>query len=140
MAGCHVMVEDVAEILVRPATVSDARQIARVHIASWREAYADVIADEYLEHLDVAAREEEWRSTLADLDRSASVWVAQEDDEVLGFASLGPSRDEDADRTTVEIYTIYLEPSAWGRGVARELMRTVAGRIRTSVTSSTMTR
>ena len=42
------MVEDVAEVLVRPATVSDARQIARVHIASWREAYADVMADEYL--------------------------------------------------------------------------------------------
>jgi len=119
------MVEDVTEVLIRPATVSDARQIARVHIASWREAYADVIADVYLAHLDVAAREEEWRAVLADLDRSTSVWVAQEDDEVLGFASLGPSRDEDADRTTVEIYTIYLEPSAWGRGVARELMRTV---------------
>src|SRR5665647_1498523 len=121
MAGCRVMVEDVTEVLIRPATVSDARQIARVHIASWREAYADVIADVYLAHLDVAAREEEWRAVL---DRSTSVCVAQEDDEVLGFASLGPSRDEDADRTTVEIYTIYLEPSAWGRGVARELMRT----------------
>ena len=128
------MVEDVAEVLVRPATVSDARQIARVHIASWREAYADVIAGEYLEHLDIAAREEEWRATLADLDRSASVWVAQEEDEVLGFASLGPSRDEDADRTTVQIYTIYLEPSAWGRGVARELMRAVLAGVRKGAT------
>src|SRR5665647_3595767 len=53
MAGCRVMVEDVTEVLIRPATVSDARQIARVHIASWREAYADVIADVYLAHLDV---------------------------------------------------------------------------------------
>src|SRR5665647_2352531 len=74
MAGCRVMVEDVTEVLIRPATVSDARQIARVHIASWREAYADVIADVYLAHLDVAAREEEWRAVLADLDRSTSVW------------------------------------------------------------------
>src|SRR5450756_2608284 len=99
MAGCRVMVEDDAEVLVRPATVSDAKQIARVHITSWREAYADAIAQEYLQPLAVAPREEEWRATLADLDRSASVWVAQEDDKVLGFASLGPSRDEDADRT-----------------------------------------
>src|SRR5665647_2328590 len=39
MAGCRVMVEDVTEVLIRPATVSDARQIARVHIASWREVH-----------------------------------------------------------------------------------------------------
>src|SRR5665647_358554 len=107
MAGCRVMVEDVTEVLIRPATVSDARQIARVHIASWREAYADVIADVYLAHLDVAAREEEWRGVLADLDRSTSVCVAQEDDEVLVFASLGLILFYFADPTTAEIYTIY---------------------------------
>ncbi len=119
------MVEDVVEVLIRPATVQDAEPIARVHIASWREAYSGVVAEEYLGELDVTERAREWQAVIADLDRGTSVWVAQEGDDVLGFASLGPSRDEDAERTTVEIYTIYLEPSAWGRGVARELMRTV---------------
>ncbi len=119
------MVEDVAEIAIRTASVADAERIAAVHIASWREAYADVVPQEYLDSLDHAARTEQWRETFTYLDRGTSVWVAEEEREVLGFASLGPSRDEDADRTTMEIYTIYLEPSAWGRGVARELMRTV---------------
>ena len=119
------MVEDVAEIGIRTASVDDAEQIAAVHIASWREAYADVVPQSYLDSLDHASRTEEWREVFADLDRGTSVWVAEEEGEVLGFASLGPSRDEDADRTTMEIYAIYLEPSAWGRGVARELMRTV---------------
>ena len=55
------------------------------------------------------------------------VWVALDDEDarITGFASVGPSRDEDADRTTLEIYTIYLEPSVWGHGVARDLMRTI---------------
>jgi ribosomal protein S18 acetylase RimI-like enzyme len=119
------MVEDVAEILIRPASVEDAERIAAVHIASWREAYADVVPQDYLDSLDLASRTERWREVFSNLDRGTSVWVAEEEGEVLGFASLGPSRDEDADRTTMEIYTIYLEPSAWGRGVARELMRTV---------------
>lgn len=119
------MVDDVAEILIRPASEADAEQIAAVHIASWREAYTDVVPQEYLDGLDVASRTERWREHFAGLDHATSVWVAQEAEEVLGFASLGPSRDEDADRTTMEIYSIYLEPSAWGRGVARELMRTV---------------
>ena len=119
------MVDDVAEIGIRSASEADAEQIAAVHIASWREAYADIVPKEYLDGLDVAARTERWREHFAGLDHASSIWVAHEGDEVLGFASLGPSRDEDADRTTMEIYSIYLEPSAWGRGVARELMRTV---------------
>lgn len=119
------MVEDVTEVLIRPATVRDAERIAHVHVTSWREAYSDVLPSEVLAHLDEGKRTEQWREILTDLDRGTSVWVAEEEDAVLGFASLGPSRDEDADRTTLEIYTIYLEPSAWGHGVARELMRTV---------------
>lgn len=119
------MVEDTLEVLIRAATASDAAQIARVHVDSWREAYADVIPAEYLDSIDVAERAETWRERLAGPSRGLSIWVAEEGAEVLGFACLGPSRDEDADRSTLEIYAIYLEPSAWGRGVARELMRTV---------------
>lgn len=119
------MVEDVTEVLIRPATVEDAEQIARVHLASWREAYTGVVPQEYLDRLDEAERAAQWREQLANLDRTVTVWVASEADQVLGFASLGPSRDEDAERETLEIYTIYLEPSEWGRGVARELMRNV---------------
>lgn len=120
-----VMVEDTLEVLIRSATVDDADPIARVHVESWREAYTGVVPADYLAALDVDRRGEEWRTRLSDLGRGEHVWVAQEGDEVLGFASLGPSRDEDADRATLEIPAIYLEPSAWGRGVARELMRTV---------------
>lgn len=119
------MVEDVIEVVVRPATRDDADEIARVHIASWRQAYSGVVPDDYLAQLDASTRAEAWRSLLDDAARGMWVWVAVEDDHVLGFASLGASRDEDADRSTMEIYTIYLEPAAWGRGVARELMRTV---------------
>ena len=52
-------------------------------------------------------------------------WVAVLGDRIVGFASLGPGRDEDSGRTDREVYSIYLSPEQWGRGVARELMRTV---------------
>ncbi len=123
------MVEDTLEVLIRSATVDDAARIARVHVDSWREAYAGVVPAEYLAALDADRRAEWWRAELAEIPRGASVWVAEEGRELLGFAYLGPSRDEDAERTTMEIYSIYLEPSAWGRGVARELMRTVLGTV-----------
>lgn len=119
------MVEDLTDVKIRTATTGDAGPIARVHIASWREAYAGVVADDYLAGLDVTSRAAWWHEQLATADSSTSVWVAEEDGDVVGFASLGPSLDEDADRNTMQIYTIYLEPSVWGHGVARALMRTV---------------
>lgn len=123
------MVEDVTEVTIRDAAPSDAAAIAAVHVASWREAYRGVVPDAYLDGLDVEVRAAEWRAALGSLDRGQSVWLAEEEGQVLGFASLGPSRDEDAERSTLEIYDIYLEPHAWGRGVARELMRTVLANV-----------
>lgn len=119
------MVEELDEVVIRPATVDDAERIATVHVASLRQAYAGVVAEDYLAGLDVAARTQEWRRRLENPEPETTVWVAQEGDRVVGFASLGPSLDEDAERTTLQIYTIYLEPRSWGQGIARELMRTV---------------
>lgn len=118
------MVEDETTVVIRSATPADAEQIAAVHVASWRQAHAGVVAETYLANLDVAARAQRWREQLTD-EPDTSVWVAQEEDRIVGFASLGPSLDEDADRTTLQVYAIYLEPKAWGHGVARELMRTL---------------
>ncbi|MBC7290540.1 MAG: GNAT family N-acetyltransferase [Actinotalea sp.] len=122
------MVDEVGEAVIRPATVDDAEQIAAVHVASWREAYAGAVPEEYLASLDQGERAEAWRRQLGDAENNELlVWVAEdpEDQHVVGFSSLGPSRDEDADRSTLEIHTIYLEPAAWGQGVARRLMRTM---------------
>ena len=120
------MTELEGDLSIRPASPDDAPAIARVHIASWQEAYAGIVPDDILEHLDVSRREEQWRSILERADReSIRTWVSETESETVGFASFGPSRDEDADRRTWEIYSIYLIPSAWGRGVARELMRTL---------------
>ena len=119
------MVDDLLEVLIRPATPRDAPAIAEVHVASWRQAYEGVVAEDYLQAIDVEARSERWRGELEHPAADVQVWVAEEEGRVVGFASLGPSRDEDADRTTLQIYTLYLEPHAWGQGIARELMRTV---------------
>lgn len=126
------MVDELPDVIIRPATVDDAEQIAAVHIASWREAYAGAVPEEYLARMDVGERAGRWRAVLEPRPgNETQVWVAEDEDDhhVVGFASVGPSRDEDAERTTVEIYTIYLEPAAWGRGVARRLMRTLLERV-----------
>lgn len=120
------MVDDLDDVVIRPATADDADQIAGVHVASWRQAYTGVVAEDYLAGLDVQTRAARWHELL---ERAAAtgtqVWVAESEGSVVGFASVGPSLDEDAERTTLQIHTIYLEPRSWGHGIARELMRTL---------------
>ena len=51
--------------------------------------------------------------------------------EVVGFASLGASRDEEAEREA-ELYAIYLHPSRWDRGIGRALLQRAEESMRTS--------
>ncbi len=120
------MAEQIDELTIRPAGPADAQAIAAVHVRSWQEAYAGIVSQRYLASLDPQERATRWEQHLeqgpADGVRT---WIALDGTRLLGFATVGPSRDEDAQRGELEVYSIYLEPSTWGHGVARELMRTV---------------
>lgn len=126
------MTVDLDGVTIRAATPEDAARIAQVHVASWQSAYEGLLPADYLADLDPAMRTDRWQSVLSAKEGSATaghVLVAEQSGRTLGFASFGPSADEDADPGTHELYAMYLEPSAWGRGVARELMRTVLAAI-----------
>lgn len=114
------------EVTIRPAQVGDAAAIADVHVRSWREAYTGIVPDDYLAGLDPHQRTPVWTENLRrGPDDHVLTWVAEVAGRIVGFATLGPGRDEDVRRGDREIYSIYLEPEQWGRGVARDLMRTV---------------
>lgn len=121
------MVTELNEVTIRTATPQDAASIAQVHIASWRGAYAGIVPDDYLASLDHDQREAAWTSNLT--SSGADILLAEADGRALGFASIGPARDEDAEDGDLEVYAIYLDPEAWGRGVARDLMRTMLGKV-----------
>lgn len=124
------MGETLGEVTIRTADVGDAAEIARVHVASWQEAYAGIVPADHLASLDPTARRSEWLDHLRNGPRDGvRTWVAWGDDRALGFASLGPSRDADAARNEQEIYSIYLDPGMWGKGVARDLLRTVLAEV-----------
>ncbi len=80
-------------------------------------AYRGFFPDEWLDRLTVEDRLPLWERHLSD-DDSATL-VAEIDEVVLGFALLGPDRD---DRSRGEIRAIYLDPLAWRRGIGRALM------------------
>ena len=110
-----------ATALVRGARPEDARTVAEVHVASWRHTYRGLLPDDYLERLSVDDREAMWLGAFADPDPKSGAFVAEVDGRIVGFASFGPSRDEDAAERTGEVPAIYVDPPVLGTGVGREL-------------------
>lgn len=104
----------------RAATPEDARAIADVHVRTWQTAYRHVFPAAVLDAITVDERENVWRQILA--DAGTAVFVAHDGDRIVGFASVGPARDEE---DTGELYAIYVLPELWGAGYSHELMQSV---------------
>ena len=117
-----------ATVTIRDAGPSDARAIAEVHVASWRDAYRRLLPDDFLDRLSIEDRERSWRTTFT--DPAYGVVVAQDTGRVVGFASFGPSRDEGASQGTGEIPAIYVHPDVLGSGVGRQLFEEAIGKLR----------
>ena len=107
---------------VRPAVAGHADAIGRVQVETWRVAYQGLMPDEAIASFDVESRQRLWREGLARVRQPGSAtFVAELDGEVVGFASVGRSRDEEAGHEG-ELYAIYVHPSRWGQGIGRALL------------------
>ena len=110
-------------VKIRWASERDARALAAVHVASWREAYRGILPDRLLEEFNGPERERAFRQAIGQGKQETA--LAEVAGEVVGFATLGRSRDEDTAADTGEIWGIYLAPNHWRKGYGRAL----AGRV-----------
>jgi GNAT superfamily N-acetyltransferase len=104
-------------VRIRFASAADAEGIERVRVRGWQTAYRHVFPPDALDAMQV-----EWSRWARRLERPPAGWatfVAELDGRVVGFASVGPSRDE---RRIGELYAIYVDPDVWSSGVGRALI------------------
>lgn len=107
---------------VHAAEPTDALAIGLVHVRSWQAAYRGRFPQDYLDALDADRRGEGWRRYLeAGPPEGEALLVVDLDDRVVGFANVGPSRDDDAGGGG-ELRAIYLLPERWGLGDGRALL------------------
>jgi GNAT superfamily N-acetyltransferase len=139
---------------------ADAKAIATVHVRSWQTAYRGLLPQDYLDDLDPARSQPQWETIIAASDwprRGVLVLTARAhgpnvgdpdvggpdvggpdvggpgDDGVIGFAGLGPSRDEDhggPGADVGELQTLYLVPGRWRGGAGSVLLGAVVEQLR----------
>lgn len=123
-----------ADIALRWASVGDAVEVAAVHIAAWKVAYAGLLPEEMLDALSVAERSAGWSEWIsASLageptdgphGPSHRLIVAEVADRIVGWASFGSGRDSDA-RHDGELAGLYVHPDWWSHGVGATLFARV---------------
>lgn len=117
---------------VRRATADDAAGIARVHVDSWRQSYAGVVSEAFLEDLSYERRQSYWSKHLSAPDSSTVVYVATvEEQGVVGFVAAGPEQGE-IDGFDGELFAIYLLRSYQGRGLGRVLLHAGAAHLQSA--------
>ncbi len=107
-------------MIIRPAAIEDAQAIAEVHVHSWQWAYRGLLPDDYLDHLSIERRAAMHTQRLT-TQTEERTWIVDEDGQIVGFATTGPSRDSDASPRTAELGALYLRHEAAGKGIAHAL-------------------
>jgi ribosomal protein S18 acetylase RimI-like enzyme len=121
-----------ARLNLRPAGLNDAGPIARVHVTTWRAAYAGLVPDTYLVGMTEVGQMRLWRRLLGRPQAEETILVAEIESaasaasaggpQVVGFGSCGPSRPYGLPYRG-EIFTLYVTDDWQGRGIGRALIR-----------------
>lgn len=108
-------------LTIRQAVPADAEALARLHVDVWEDAYSSLMPVSIFEsrRATIPERIEGWRRNLT--ASAASTLVAADSHGLVGFASVGPPREEDVN-VEDELWALYVRAARWGTGVGHALL------------------
>jgi len=112
-------------ISIRRARVEDAEAIARVRIDCWRITYRGLIPNAYLDSMQIDDSTALWHRVLSAGPNTTSVFVAENDGDVIGFAA-GNMLQEPRYDVDAELSAAYVQREFQRAGVGRQLVAAVA--------------
>lgn len=114
-------------VTIRSATEADAASIGAVHVASWRDAYAGILAQEFLNSGIEADRLRVWLQRLGDRPPSQLVDVAVDSaGRVIAFVCAYCDFDPHWGNL---IDNLHVLPEVRGKGIGERLFRSVVGQL-----------
>lgn len=113
-----------AGVRIRAVALDDAEGLARLHIDVWEDGYADLMpATVFAERrANIPARVDRWRRAIT--EGAAHTIVAESSTGLVGFASVGPPRDDEVE-VPEELWALYVRAQWWDKRVGHALL--VAG-------------
>lgn len=110
-------------MVVRVAQLPHAAAVARVHVLTWQHAYRGILPQVFLDSRNVEEFTTRWIKFISEESEATRMnFVAEREGEIAGFVAAGLCRDEGADKSTGEIYALYVAPKHWDTGCGRALL------------------
>ncbi len=111
------------DLLIRTAASADVPEIARIHVASWRDAYRGAIPDAVIDARTVEGAIEMWQANLAKFPGNLTIAQAP-DARIAGFSCAGPiTNAERSGPYEFEVYALHVRPDMRRHGVGAALLR-----------------
>lgn len=108
----------------------DIEAIATIHLDSWQATYANQLPVEYIEQYTLERRARMWSNIYA--TSVETVYVAEKDNEVVGFINYGPSFTNQDNHDLKELRSIYVAPSMVNQGIGRQLIATISDELKST--------
>lgn len=111
----------VSGVGIRAATMADCAAVAKVHVRTWKESFAGIVPQPFLDKMSVGKRAEAFAAGFA--APFYSMYVAETPGRgIVGFADFGAPR-ENIDAYDGELYAIYLLPEFQRKAIGERLFR-----------------
>lgn len=107
------------KLRISSASYEDLPEVARIHVAVWKQAYVGQVPQAHLDNLDVVGRLQRWQEQFPNRKLSGLL-IASVNNTAAGFICFGRGRDQDR-HDWGEIYAIYVVERYWGSGVGYRL-------------------
>lgn len=108
---------------LREPALPDASQIARLHVATWREAYSHLLPEDFFTEEHTQSRHQMWNYILGSPRKEWSIRIAECDGQIIGFAFFGPSFEAEGQELPRDrqLFSIYVAAEHHGAGVGTSI-------------------
>lgn len=104
---------------IRPAKISDAIDLAKIHVSGWQNAYIGIIPDDSLKKMSIIKRTLQFKKAIQ--DKTEETYIIEDNGKIFGFTTIGNCRDIDKKNNIGEIWGIYIDPKHWRKGYGKKL-------------------
>lgn len=113
---------------IRSAQLEDCPGIARVRIDTWRSTYQGIVPQKHLDEMSLPVITGQFQDVFQ--QDTPCLWVAEQKEEIVGFAYAGEYRGDDP--AAGEVYAIYILDKYQGQGIGSQLMAAACKQLRQS--------
>ncbi|RZU63593.1 GNAT family N-acetyltransferase [Zhihengliuella halotolerans] len=115
--------------VLRVPDLTDAPEIAELHVSTWRETYGRLLPDDFFDEEHLAGRQRMWNHILTRRPEGLRVWIAETAGRIVGFGLAGPSYGAGgaALPRELQLFALYLASDLHGSGAGQELLEAVLG-------------